>query len=477
MALVAYGYTGSAVVYNVTVTKQYAIALWGAGAGAGRYSGTTCQSGGGGFTLLRVNLAAGDVLTVEVGQGGGPGIGTGTIQGGYGGWPDGGWGARGTMQGGGGGGSSRVWLNGSLLAVAGAGGGSAGYDGEGHGGAGGGEVGQSAQSTNGGAGGTQTAGGFDQGAPTNVPKQGKYLQGGFGAGNVADRFTNTLDDGGGGGGGYYGGGGGGGDGQSGGGGSSWADSTRVVGWMTVAGNFREAANQSSPYYAAGVGIGAMSTSNTAGGLPGGNGRVVIDDDPPVELFQVSKATGYSVLKVKPGVYVSKASGYSVLKVKPGVYVSKASVHVVLKEAEPTPIDFEFLVSKATGYVVIKPGSNGPLTTVTHTAAEIVHGGLPRAWVTNAAVEALQSRFGAVHITKTALENLYSRLGAARITYTSLEVLRSTAEVTVQGIVTHAALSVLFRPEVAEANVSHLAVEVLRAAEAENERFAVISLMN
>ena len=119
MALVAYGYTGSAVVYNVTVTKQYAIALWGAGAGAGRYSGTTCQSGGGGFTLLRVNLAAGDVLTVEVGQGGGPGIGTGTIQGGYGGWPDGGWGARGNMQGGGGGGSSRVWLNGTLLAVAG----------------------------------------------------------------------------------------------------------------------------------------------------------------------------------------------------------------------------------------------------------------------------------------------------------------------------------------------------------------------
>jgi hypothetical protein len=460
MALVAYSYTGSAVVYNVTVTKQYAIALWGAGAGAGRYSGTTLQSGGGGFTLLRINLTAGDVLTVEVGQGGGPGIGAGTIQGGYGGWPDGGWGARGDVQGGGGGGSSRVWLNGTLWAVAGAGGGASGYSPGGHGGAGGGVVGQSAEFTNGGTGGTQTAGGFDQGQPTNVPKQGKYLQGGFGAGNVADRFTTTSDDGGGGGGGYYGGGGGGGDGHSGGGGSSWADDTRVVAWLSIRGNFRQAAEQANPYYVAGVGMGAMSTGVTTGGLPGGDGRVVIDDNPPVESFLVGKATGYGVLQVKPG-----------------VYVSKASIHVVLKEAEPVPIDFEFLVSKAMGYAVIKPGSNGPLTTVTHTAAEVVHGGLPRARITNAAIEALQSRKGAARVTGAKLESLYTRLGAARLTYTSLEVLRSTAEVTVQGLVTHAALSVLFKPEGAEISVSHVAVEVLRTAEAENERFAVVSLMN
>lgn len=460
MALVAYSYTGSAVVYNVTVTKQYAIALWGAGAGAGRYSGTTYQSGGGGFTLLRVNLTAGDVLTVEVGQGGGPGIGAGTIQGGYGGWPDGGWGARGDVQGGGGGGSSRVWLNGTLLAVAGAGGGAAGHSAGGHGGAGGGEVGQSAQFTNGGTGGTQTAGGFDQGQPANVPKRGKYLQGGFGAGNVADRFTTTSDDGGGGGGGYYGGGGGGGDGHSGGGGSSWADNTRVVGWFSLGGSFRTPGGTDSPYYVAGIGVGAMSTGVTTGGLPGGDGRVVIDDNPAVESLVVSKATSYGVLKVKPG-----------------VYVSKASIHVVLKEAEPVPIDFEFLVSKAMGYAVIKPGSNGPLTTVTHTAAEVVHGGLPRARITNAAIEALQSRKGAARVTGAKLESLYSRLGAARLTYTSLEVLRSTAEVTVQGLVTHAALSVLFKPEGAEISVSHVAVEVLRAAEAENERFAVVSLMN
>ncbi len=175
--------------------------------------------------------------------------------------------------------------------------------------------------------------------------------------------------------------------------------------------------------------------------------------------------------------VGKATGYSVLRVRPGVYVSKASAHVVLKEAEPVPIDFEFLVSKAMGYAVIKPGSNGPLTTVTHTAAEVVHGGLPRARITSAAVEALQSRLGAVRVTKAGLESLYTRLGAARLTYTSLEVLRSTAEVTVQGLVTHAALSVLFKPEEAEIRVSHLAVEVLRTAETANERFAVISLMN
>lgn len=460
MALVAYGYTGSAVVYNVTATKQYAIALWGAGAGAGRYIGTNYQSGGGGFTLLRVNLTAGDVLTVEVGQGGGPGIGTGTIQGGYGGWPDGGWGARGDTQGGGGGGSSRVWLNGTLLAVAGAGGGAAGYSAGGHGGAGGGKVGQSAQFTNGGTGGTQTAGGFDQNQPANVPKQGKYLQGGFGAGSVADRFTNTSDDGGGGGGGYYGGGGGGGDGHSGGGGSSWADNTRVVGWFSLPGNFRTPGGTDSPYFVEGTALGAMSTGVATGGLPGGDGRVVIDDNPAAESLVVSKATSYGVLKVKPG-----------------VYVSKASIHVVLKEAEPVPIDFEFLVSKAMGYAVIKPGSNGPLTTVTHTAAEVVHGGLPRARITSAAIEALQSRKGAARVTGAKLESLYSRLGAARLTYTSLEVLRSTAEVTVQGLVTHAALSVLFKPEGAEISVSHVAVEVLRAAEAENERFAVVSLMN
>ncbi|QHJ75226.1 minor tail protein [Brevundimonas phage vB_BsubS-Delta] len=459
MALIPFAYTGAAVVYNVTATKQYAIELWGGGGGAGRYQ-NNYESGGGGYLLLRINLTAGDVLTIEVGQGGGPGIGTGTIQGGYGGWPDGGWGARGDTQGGGGGGSSRVWLNGTLLAVAGAGGGSGGYSVGGHAGAGGGDVGQSSSINNGGSGGSQTAGGVDQNQTANVPKRGDYLKGGFGAGNVADRFTNTSDDGGGGGGGYYGGGGGGGDGSSGGGGSSWADPSRVIAFLTLTGALRQPGGQTSFNYTPGVGLGALSVNALAGGVAGGNGQVLIDDNPGPESVVVSKSIAYAVVRLGPGVYASKASAYA-----------------VLKEAEPVPVDFEFIVSKSVAYGVVKPGSNGPLTTVTNTASEIVHGGRPSARIAHAALSVLQTRSGAARASNAKLEALFTKDGAARFTHAALEVLRSTAEVTVQGLVSHTALSVLYRPEVAQIRVSTLSVEVLRTAEAENERFAVISLMN
>lgn len=474
MATTAFTFTGAAQSFVAPATKRYRVAMWAGGGGAGRHSTGGATSGASGHVTVDIDLVAGDTLTIEVGGGGQPGKSSPVAEGGLGGWPDGGFGVRGDTHPGGGGGSSRLYKNGTLVAVCGAGGGSAGYSGGGSAGAGGGEVGQSA-TINGGTGGTQTGGGFDRNAPTVLLKQGGYLQGARG-GAAADRFVSSSDDGGGGGGGYYGGGGGGGDGQSGGGGSSWVNTALVAGSVNLPGNYAVPLLTESPYYAADVGVGRPAVSVATGGLAGGNGRVVVDDDAPSQPIQITKSLRYAVLKYR-SFDMSGMRASVVLRRKNQAMIEKASIALVLKEAEPEPEAFEIEVSKSSLAVVVAPGSNGPLTRVSHAASEIVHGGKPSARITTAKIEVLQTRKGAAHVSNTKLEVLYTKEGATRATHASLEVLRSTAEVTVQALVSHIALSYLYRPEGARIDVSQMAVEVLRTAETENERFAVISLMN
>lgn len=475
MATTAFTFTGAAQSFVAPATKRYLVAVWAGGGGSGRYSSPgSAVSGASGHVVFLLDLVAGDRLTIEVGGGGQPGRSSPVAEGGLGGWPDGGYGTRGDTYCGGGGGSSRVYKNGTLIAVCGAGGGCGGYGTGGSAGAGGGEVGQDAENT-GGTGGTQTAGGVDSNATTVAAKKGGYLQGGLG-GVAADRFTSVTDDGGGGGGGYYGGGGGGGDGRSGGGGSSWISPVATAIRAIEPGNRAVTPQADSPYYADEAGVGRPAVSVTTGGLAGGNGRVVIDDDPPITPIRITKSLQYAVLKYR-SFDMSGMRASIVLRRKNQAMVDKASIALVLKEAEPEPEAFEIEVSKSSLAVVVAPGSNGPLTRVSHAASEIVHGGKPSARITTAKIEVLQTRKGAAHVSNAKLEVLYTKQGATWTTHASLEVLRSTAEVTVQALVSHIALSYLYRPEGARIDVSQMAVEVLRTAETENERFAVISLMN
>jgi hypothetical protein len=158
--------------------------LWGGAGAGGTYFATTAatrKGGAGGYTEVQIPLVAGDVISVEVGQGGQkPWSSLGPVDGansglsttskpmypGAGGWPDGGTGGRhgaapwGGF--GGGGGSTRIYKNGVLVGIAAGGGGSTGLF---FGGSGGATVGgQSADSSFCGTGGTQSAGGTADGA-------------------------------------------------------------------------------------------------------------------------------------------------------------------------------------------------------------------------------------------------------------------------------------------------------------------------
>jgi len=268
-------HTGTRRRYIVEAgVSSISVKLWGAGGGGGIYVSGSSDGGGGGFTEATFAVSEGDVVEVEVGGGGGPGVYL--TEGGAGGWPDGGDGARGDVAGGGGGGSTRVYINDVLVAVAGAGGGGVGF-GSSDGGAGGGTSGQDSGGTTGGSGGTQLAGGNDRSDTSNLGKTGTQVRGGNGFGTAtADRFTTTSDDGGGGGGGYWGGGGGGGDGHPGGGGSGYVDAGATSG-STTAGNFATPAGTADPDYPGAP----IAVGGTAGDDPsilaqkGGDGYAVI----------------------------------------------------------------------------------------------------------------------------------------------------------------------------------------------------------
>lgn len=235
-------------------------ALWGGGGHGGQYGGGN-YGGGGGYVGGSIPVSGGDVVTLQVAEGGRNAAGDGITRG-KGGWPDGGHGSRGDTWGGGGGGSSRLWLNGVLMAVAGGGGGAAGYSG--NGGGGGGQQGADGSSA-------PIAGvrpGRDDDAPYGW-KIGRSIAdtgaigrtGGFGG----YMLTGTGDDSGGGGGGYYGGGGSGGDGRSGGGGLSWLHASVVSPLNMWGNNGGTPGNTGNPNYIAGRGIGKISNNQDVGG--------------------------------------------------------------------------------------------------------------------------------------------------------------------------------------------------------------------
>ena len=270
-----YSYTGATEEYTVpSGASQIEFKRWGAGGSGGLYN-TGSWGGGGGFTTGKLAVVPGDIIRIQVPQGGqSPADST---HGGLGGWPDGGTGTRGDAYGGGGGGSARLWKNGALKAVAGGGGGGGGYSGGGSAGAGGGSSGQNATLSGTGTGGSQVAGGRDAN-DSNVNKIGLQIStetnrtGAWGGSN-AD-FSSTLDDGGGGGGGYWGGGGGGGDGGSAGGGSGYlhADCTAA---STTAGSGKTPAGTSDTNYPGGnTGYGSDSLGYPPYATnPGNNGYV------------------------------------------------------------------------------------------------------------------------------------------------------------------------------------------------------------
>lgn len=468
MALTTFDHLPSKQAFTAPVTGPYRLTLWGAGGGSGRYStGTTgASSGAGGAVSFVLNLNAGDLLEFEVGQGGRPGLAA-VPAGGLGGWPDGGWASYGDTRPGGGGGSTRAYLNGILVGVAGAGGGSGGY--VEHAGAGGGEIGQSAPG-NGGTGGTQTAGGYDSNAPSVAAKKGDYLKGGNG-GNVPDHTTSTSDDGGGGGGGYYGGGGGGGDGQSGGGGSAWADATKAYSIQYSRGDIAVPGGMYwTDEYKAGVAVGRARASD----LPGGDGYAVVDDDPQPRPITVSKQTGFAVMQ-NPSFAVSKRTAAVVLEVK-NLDVSEMTLYAVMKEGDPDPYNNVVRVSKAVTYAVMEPGTAGPLTYATSVASDILFtysGGLR---VTGRFVEAAQSRLAPAFITGRNTEALINAAAGSRISYLAAEVLRSTAEITVQALTTAIAADVALSTE-GSVRFTTLYAEALVAAGLDGEDFGTVAVIN
>lgn len=191
---------------------------------------------------------------------------------------------------------------------------------------------------------------------------------------------------------------------------------------------------------------------------------------------VSKALGYVVLKGLPGITVSKAPGYIVLKAVPGVTVSKAAGYVVLQEGVPV-VDNEIRVSKALGYAVMVPGPYGPLSIVTAVNTDILYGGMATARVSSDAVEVLGHTTSAAWVSSHSVEVLSRKsVSQSFVSGVQLEVLRSTAEVTVNALVSAVAVDYLYVPESAEIRVSAVIVEVLRPADADGGAFGTVSVM-
>ncbi len=236
------GYTGLAQSYTAAVGGQLDFEIYGGGGGGGfDQTGGNGQSGGcGGSTKGSILVSSGDVIKVEVGQGGfcgSSGLGGGPA------YPDGGEGgcsgvnsAANFYSWGGGGGSTRLYVNNVLMAIAGGGGGASQNAGSGKaGGTGGGTTGGAGATTAGtaGGGGTQTAGGA---GGSNVA--GSSEQGGKGHTSSQSYFLPSSTAAGGGGGGYFGGGGGGAVNNAGGGGSGYINTASVYNSATQnGGNF------------------------------------------------------------------------------------------------------------------------------------------------------------------------------------------------------------------------------------------------
>lgn len=189
------------------------VKAWGGGGAGPTASAHIAGAGGaGGYATYTFEVTPGEVIAIEVGSGGELGVDTGDIRGGYGGWPDGGDGARGRgSRAGGGGGSTRLWVRGVLSLIAAGGGGGGSYTSSGgRGGIAGGNNRPEGGSNTTATGGRQTEGGVplpEAALVDNPAGRGGYLQGGRGYAGRIDVAGNRA--GGGGGGGYWGGGAGG----------------------------------------------------------------------------------------------------------------------------------------------------------------------------------------------------------------------------------------------------------------------------
>jgi hypothetical protein len=314
------GYTGAATTYTAVADGEVAVKLWGGGGGGTASSINNGIAGAGGFTTLAIKVVAGDVIKIEVGQGGQPGVftsgaqGTYTGTGGLGGWPDGGnGGANIQALNGGGGGSTRVYKNNVLVGVAGAGGGCGFQTTSRQSGAGGGTVGQDGTQTLDATGGnvsgaTQTAGGVNSAFPASAAPfyTGASLQGGHGYNSTQTRSTNGTDvTGAGGGGGFFGGGGAGKAGYQ--QGASGGSGYLAAGFngTTTGGNRGVPAGNTDRDYTSGIGVGGTNTSTLAP-IAGGNGQAVLDFAPLVGnlstagkttvLYQNPNGVGYNVTK-------------------------------------------------------------------------------------------------------------------------------------------------------------------------------------
>jgi hypothetical protein len=265
-------------LYYVGAETQLVVHLWG---GGGASDNTALRSGG--YTEVFLNVTTGEVLTVEIGEGGVfaptsavPGFATASA------WPDGGVGVRrnNSTYAGSGAGSTRLWRGTNLIAVAGGAGGGAGAIGAGLGinGSGGGISGGNGTTAGGtaGQGGTQTQGGTT--GSTAIPmyvtnSAGSFLQGGSGGATT----NNATGSAGGGGGGYYGGGGGlvttGTQTAGGGGGSGYYNQDLVIYGTTIRTDGASPAGIDQPWY--GTDTGGFGWGVGRGTVRGGHGAVVI----------------------------------------------------------------------------------------------------------------------------------------------------------------------------------------------------------
>ena len=263
-------YSGTKQTVNIAQDGNLTIKLWGGGGSGGKQNPTVANifGGGGGYTTSKFPVVVGDLIEVEVGQGGQMPVTDGVAA--IGGWPDGGKGgsyAPNAYHNGSGGGSTRVYKNGTLILVAGGGGGTgANFPGGAGGGLTGGKGSDVASPPPSQAGGgTQTAGG----SSASPLVAAGYLRGGDSKNTTGSVEPNA---GAGGGGGYYGGGAGTAanqGGTGGGGGSSYINP--IVPGSTMLGLGRNP--MGSP--AAGIGLGGVGAQvSYATVTSGGDGQAI-----------------------------------------------------------------------------------------------------------------------------------------------------------------------------------------------------------
>jgi hypothetical protein len=208
-----YASTGAPQSYTVPIGITGLIIEARGGDGAGANPSTIVCGGSGALVSSTVGVSPGDILTLYVGKGGSPGIGS--RDGSQGGWGYGSGGRGDGYAAGGGGGGTAVLLNSTPLVIAGGGGGAARQllrtggnagNSDGSGGSGyqssasGGNLGSAGSGGNGGA--TPWVSGGNGGnagkIPSNAPSN--YLGGGGGGGGYGGGAAGSLGFGGGGGG-------------------------------------------------------------------------------------------------------------------------------------------------------------------------------------------------------------------------------------------------------------------------------------